>query len=413
MRTKALAGPDKPLAALRRRPEIVRLRRLLSRSGTRGWVVGGAVRDAALGIPVPEVDIAIAGDAEILARKLEAEGAGRAVFLSRGRPGPRVFRLAGPRPLDVAELEGGSIGTDLARRDFTVNAVALSLGEQPAVVDPFGGLEDLSRRRLRCVSERNILDDPVRALRAARFVATHGLHPDAGALEAARRAAPGLRAVAPERVAAELSKLLESARAAPALTWAARARVLRPALALDIPADRLASAARSLAHLDDAVVRGLSPERRRRLRLAFLAAKLRLAPPVLRRWLDGRRFGRQEIARIERLVLHAERARRVASLDEAWRWTLDAGDLAADAALLLARLHPAEKARARRLARLSRRRPKTVRVTGEDVVRWLAIPPGPEVGRLLAELRVAAALGRVRDRREARHWLSGQVRGGL
>jgi tRNA nucleotidyltransferase (CCA-adding enzyme) len=413
MRTKALKDLEKPLAALRRRPEIVRLRRLVSRSGTGAWIVGGAIRDAALGLPVPEVDVAVSGGAEALARKLEAEGVGRAVHISRGRPGPRVFRVAGRRPLDVAELEGGSIETDLARRDFTVNAVALSLGRRPALVDPFGGLPDLARRRLRCISERNVLDDPLRALRAARFVATHGLRPDPGVLAATRRAAPGLREVAPERVAAELSKLLESARAAPALRWAARAALLRPALALEVAAARLASAARALAVLDDTAVRALSPERRRRLRLAFLSAKLRLAPPALRRWLEGRRFGRHEIARIERLVLLAERARGAATVEQAWRWALDAGDLGADAALLAARLHPAERARVRRLARLARKPPRSVRVTGEDVVRWLTIPAGPEVGRLLAELRVAAALGRVRNRREARHWLSGQVRRGV
>ena len=70
-------------------------------------------------------------------------GFGRAVFLSRDRPGPRVFRVAGKRPLDLAELEGGSIEADLARRDFTANAVALALpGGQ--LLDPFGGIADIA-----------------------------------------------------------------------------------------------------------------------------------------------------------------------------------------------------------------------------------------------------------------------------
>jgi tRNA nucleotidyltransferase (CCA-adding enzyme) len=413
MRFRRFRRHDESLAALRRRPELAALRRIAARSGIEAWIVGGAVRDAALGLAVPEVDVAVGRDAERFARDLEAAGFGRAVFLSRDRPGPRVFRVAGRRPIDLAELEGGSIEIDLARRDFTVNAVAVSLGAAPAVVDPFGGLEDLERRRLRCVSRKNILDDPLRALRAARFLATHRLRPDAETLAAARLAAPGLRSVAPERVGTELSKLLESDRAAPALAWAARARILEPALGLDMADARLASAARALAALDGGTVRRLAPERRRRLRFAFLAARLGLSPAAIRQWLNRRRFGRQEAGDVARLVALADAARSARTREQAWRWVLEAGALAADAALLLASLRPGEAARGRRLRLLARRPRREVRVTGADLVRWLEIAPGPEVGRLLEELRVAAAMGRVRNRSEARHWLTGQVPRGV
>ena len=127
------------LARLLRRGEVRALARVVRRLGSEAWIVGGAVRDACLGLPVREIDVAVAGDAESIARALEAEGAGRAVFLSRDRPGPRVFRVAGSRPLDIAELEGGSIETDLGRRDFTVNAIAVAVaGRAPEIVDPFG-----------------------------------------------------------------------------------------------------------------------------------------------------------------------------------------------------------------------------------------------------------------------------------
>src|SRR5207248_7247587 len=74
----------KTLSALRRRAEVRRAAEVARRQDVRVWIVGGALRDRALGRPVPEVDLAVSGDAERLARALERAGAGRAVFLSRG-----------------------------------------------------------------------------------------------------------------------------------------------------------------------------------------------------------------------------------------------------------------------------------------------------------------------------------------
>ncbi|MGE5413997.1 MAG: hypothetical protein ACM3NW_07475, partial [Syntrophomonadaceae bacterium] len=184
------------LRSLSRRAEVASLARAASRRGAEAWIVGGALRDRLLGVATPEIDVAVSGDAEAIAGDLERAGAGRAVFLSRDRPGPRVFRVAGRRPLDVAELEGGSIETDLARRDFTVNAMAVSAvsGE---LLDPFGGLEDLRQRRLRAVRADNLVDDPLRVLRAARLYGTLGLLPDRALLSASRRAAAAFTRVAP------------------------------------------------------------------------------------------------------------------------------------------------------------------------------------------------------------------------
>src|SRR5262245_45525076 len=88
------------LERLENRSDVRALSRVLRSLGVEGWLVGGVVRDALLGIPGSEVDAAVAGDAEVVARALETAGGGRAVFLSRDRPGPRVFRVAGRRPLD-------------------------------------------------------------------------------------------------------------------------------------------------------------------------------------------------------------------------------------------------------------------------------------------------------------------------
>lgn len=399
------------LRALRRRPEIAALERVARRRRVPAWIVGGALRDRALGRRAPEIDAAVAGDAEAIAADLEREGLGRAVFLSKDRPGPRVFRVAGSRPLDIAEVEGGSIEADLARRDFTANALALGVASGE-LLDPFGGLTDLGRRRLRCVRPENLAEDPLRILRAARFLASHGLVPDDGVLRASLATAPLFARVAPERVGAELSKLLESPRAAPALAWAARARILSATLGRDLSPSRAAGLARSLEVLDDARTRRLPPATRRRLRLAMIAMRLELPPRETREWLAGRRSGREEGRDVARLVELVAASRRSRTTRQDWGWILEAGALATEALALLERLGPAGARRARRLRSLLRARRKPVAVSGHDVVRWLGLAEGPRVGELLRAVRVASALGEVANRREARHWLTGQVRQG-
>ncbi|WP_245159273.1 CCA tRNA nucleotidyltransferase [Blastococcus sp. TF02A-35] len=113
---------------------------------------------------------------------------------------------------------GDSLLDDLVRRDFTVNAMAVSLGPDRTVTDPFGGLGDLLARRLRTpgTAVESFKDDPLRMLRAVRFVAQLGLTPVDEVVEAMTALAGELSRITPERVQAELSKTLlqDSPRAA-------------------------------------------------------------------------------------------------------------------------------------------------------------------------------------------------------
>ena len=105
---------------------------------------------------------------------------------------------------------GDSLVDDLARRDFTVNAMAVSLGPDRTVTDPFGGLGDLIRGRLRTPgpAEDSFADDPLRMLRAVRFVAQLGLAPDDDVVAAMTAMSAELGRITAERVQAELSKTL-------------------------------------------------------------------------------------------------------------------------------------------------------------------------------------------------------------
>jgi tRNA nucleotidyltransferase/poly(A) polymerase len=393
------------VAKLAKDTDLAELSRIVARRGGRVWIVGGALRDLALGRDAPEVDVAVDGDARVIAEEMQSRGHGRAVFLSGDRK-PRVFRVAGRRrTLDVAEIEGGSIEADLARRDFTVNAAAVDLASR-TLLDPWGGLADASRGRLRMVSRENLFDDPLRPLRAARLMATHGLVADRETSRACRAAADGLRRMADERVQAELGKLLEAHRVAPSLSWAASNGLLGPATRIDLPDTRWRAIGRSFATLDAPSIARLAPERRRRLRLAFLAGRAGLSPRDAASWLRRARWGSIEAGEVTRLLELAESARVVNDVGDVWRWLLASGDRASDALTLLAALHPRDRGIVRRLRNRVARRRSIPDVRGADVIEWAGVAPGPEVGRLLDSIRIEALAGRIRSREDARKWLS-------
>ena len=179
------------------------------------WVVGGAVRDAALGREVVDVDIAVtAGEAD--AARAVAGSAGAVAFpLSEEFGAWRVTSSEGWH-VDVSRLRSGTIEGDLALRDFTINAMALPLAavaerDDDALVDPLSGRADVERKRLRATGDGAFGDDPLRLLRAPRLAANLGLAIDEATADLARQSAT--RAVEPagERQFAELRLLLAGA----------------------------------------------------------------------------------------------------------------------------------------------------------------------------------------------------------
>ena len=171
------------------------------------WVVGGAVRAAALGREVTDLDLAVAGAEEDAARALAAAAGGHAFPLSDDFGTWRVVDRERAPIADVTLVRGGSIDADLGARDFTVGAVAVPLNGG-GVLDPLSGLADLDARRLRCASDSAFSDDPLRLLRAARLGAELGLEPDEATVRLARAAAGRAAEPAGERQFAELRRLV-------------------------------------------------------------------------------------------------------------------------------------------------------------------------------------------------------------
>jgi tRNA nucleotidyltransferase (CCA-adding enzyme) len=188
----------------------------LSAAGIDGYLVGGAVRDALMGADrgEPDVDIAIEGDVESLLGELGAESRnhdrfgtaaveleGRAVDIAETR------RESYARPGALPDVAPAPIRTDLARRDFTVNAMAIPLLGEAELIDPYDGQADLERRTLRAIHPGSFVDDPTRALRCARYAARLGLVPDAGTHELLL--ATDLGTVSADRVTAEIVRTAE------------------------------------------------------------------------------------------------------------------------------------------------------------------------------------------------------------
>ena len=203
--------------------------RLLETVGDLGgtvYLVGGAVRDALLGQPSKDADYLVTGvpletlrvSLAIWARvdlvgssfgvlKLTFQSETVDVALPRTEQSTGVHH----RDFQISADPTLSLETDLARRDFTVNAMAKRLSDG-ALIDPFGGERDLEQRVLRCVGDANerFLEDPLRMLRLARFIAKLGFTPDPATARAAADHAGLIGSVAPERIQTELLGLLAS-----------------------------------------------------------------------------------------------------------------------------------------------------------------------------------------------------------
>ncbi|MXP65132.1 CCA tRNA nucleotidyltransferase [Roseomonas sp. M0104] len=341
--------------------------------------VGGAVRDTLAGRPVHDVDVAAALPPEAIAERLRA--AGLKVF-ETGLQHGTVTAVLQHEPVEVTSLRrdlatDGRHATvawtddwreDAARRDFTINA--LSLDAEGRLWDYFAGRADLAAGKVRFVGDpaTRLAEDYLRVLRFFRFQARYGRgEPDPAALVAIRAAVPGMARLSAERVWMELKRLLEAPAIVPALLLMRDCGVLDAMLpeAGDIaPLGRLAAPPEPVLRLS-VLLGGGPPEKgeavSRRLRFSGeeskrLRALLTTPPPApdldggaLRRWLAD--------------TLPA------AATDAAWAAeALDGQDRCALRARIAAMPRP------------------VFPLQGRDALA-LGIPPGPAVGRALAEVR--------------------------
>jgi tRNA nucleotidyltransferase/poly(A) polymerase len=441
---RAAASPPGLTAVLALHDHPVVRRVAAAARGVPVHLVGGMIRDAWLGRPTHDVDVVVAGRGEEIAHRLAADLPAR--FVALGGKAFAAYRLVGEGfHLDLWDREATSLGEDLARRDFTVNSIALDLarGEpersSEALADPFGGLADLEQRILRATTEASFEGDPLRVLRLARFVVElPGFTAEAATRGLARQAAPGVARVAAERVREELLRLLagEAAhrgfeemtatglypglfvgrpgdlelagaeaeargarlaaelRALPAAVERLRVRSAGTApgvpCEIDTPAARLASAV--LQAPGDAV-----GALTRLQELGYLARRETEAALPLVNWARLPPAGSQGVTE-QRRLLHR--------LGRHWATALAWLGARAAAEGTAASWEQETTALLRLLADDGEWILDPPRLlTGGEVQELLGLGPGPEIGRALAALRQAQVENRVRTREEAVAWV--------
>jgi len=313
-------------AAWLRDGAIARLLALLDRDGEEARVVGGAVRNALLHLPVEEIDVATTAVPADVVRRVEAAGC-KAV--PTGIEHGTITVIVGHKPVEVTTLRedvetfgrkarvvfGRDWRADAERRDFTINA--LSAAADAAIYDYVGGLADIAARRVRFIGDpqKRIAEDYLRILRFFRFHAhfAEGA-PDGAGLLACIRARHGLEALSRERVRMEMLKLFLAPRATTTLAVMAESGLLGVVLG-GVP---LLASFENMVKVEDAV--GAAPDPVRRLGALGVMV-------------------REDAARLtQRLRLANAEAERLLALEGWWDVTPAADERAAHA--LLYRLKP-------------------------------------------------------------------------
>jgi tRNA nucleotidyltransferase (CCA-adding enzyme) len=359
------------------------------------YLVGGTVRDILLGEESFDVDIAVEGDAIAFARDLAAALGGR--FTPHRKFGTAVVQYGDGGRVDVVTtrtefydapgalptVERAGLREDLFRRDFTINAMAVSL--QPAdfgrLVDPFGGRDDLRGRVLRVLHNLSFIDDPTRIFRAIRYEARYGLRLEEHSGRLARSTIEmGLVGdLSSARLRDELVSLLEDSGAAGGIVrmgelgvdraihphlvadpetaeMFSRARALREELSVDVPVWHLGIAALARAMSSDEAYAWLERLAVKRRELDRIVGAIRVAPLI-----------------VERL--------RSETLDAAGVLAL-ADPYAPDAPLLALALEDRPELR----EYFTRLRDVELEIGGGDLAE-LGLPESPQVGEVLAEVR--------------------------
>ena len=355
-------------------------------------LVGGAVRDALLDRlkPQPDLDLVVPSGALALTRTLANRLGGSCVVLDQERDMARLV-LRG-WTVDIARQDGASLEADLQRRDYRINAIALPLNGPAQLIDPTGGLADLQQGWLTAVRESNLTDDPLRLLRGLRLMAEIPLSLDPMTAGWMRRHRQQLTQAAPERILAELQKLVAGPLADQAIEQLCQLELIQPwaagqPLPTSVDAIQLTASEQEQALPLARLTALISDQGLEQLRGS---RALRQRCRRLRQWQQRLPDDLETLPEAERVQLHLDLDQDLAALilqlnpdlQSCWlrRWREPEDPL----------FHPASP------------------VDGTTLQRELKLTPGPQLGVLLMHLRQERAFGRLHGRddalQEAHRW---------
>ncbi|WP_072622579.1 CCA tRNA nucleotidyltransferase [Spirulina major] len=390
------------------------------------YFVGGTVRDALLQRQRPDfdVDCVVPRDAIATARSLADAYEAGFVVLDAERQIARVVFPNGT--VDIAQMVGDSLETDLQRRDFRINAIAYDPHAQE-LFDPLDGIADLEAGVIRMVAKANLRDDPLRILRAYRQAAQLNFTIKPKTRAALRKYAPQLTTVAGERVQAELNILLSTAHGADGIEAADHDGVLHLWLPMITPA--------AIAHLRQVeqvawllgkiwdefsteLTASVTPTALSRLSLAKLACLLAPAPEAIAPTLAALKYSRLETRAVETALRHLPPLLGLAdqemSLAEQYFLFQSVGDVFPIAVVLAVAIASSQDIlRETRAVGIiaplvnayldpnSQVAHPTPLVSGTDLIKHLSLSPSPQVGTLLTQIQLARLEGTVTTAQEA------------
>ncbi len=385
------------------------------------YLVGGAVRDLLLGEPVSDIDIAVEGDGIEFARELAARLGGRVrahqkfqtAVIVAGRPGDQAagvtlrVDVASTRtefydyPAALPKVEHATIRGDLARRDFSINAMAVSLNPRDfgALLDFFGGLDDLRRKRIRVLHNLSFIEDPTRIFRAVRYEDRYGFRMDRHTLALARACSEMdlIGDLSSARLRDELVLLLDEPRISFTLRRLKELGLqhsLHPRLALDESSEELVAvvdALRRRCHLTREV-----PAWRARL----VVTLRELEPEEIEEWVARMRFRRRDGRVLVRSWLVGTRLERRLrrSLSEADLYEIVRGE-PLEALLMAMALSAGTEAQERLAQFISRTRRVRLAVSGRDLLE-MGYRQSADLGAVLHELLRLKLNGEISGRRQ-------------
>jgi tRNA nucleotidyltransferase (CCA-adding enzyme) len=380
------------------------------------YVVGGAVRDGLLGRVRAELDLdlVIPAQAVDLARRLATTYRAGFVLLD---PERQIARVVFPgMTVDIAQQDGKSITDDLARRDYTLNAIAYDLQTQQTI-DPFNGTQDIQERTIRMVSRVNLIDDPLRLLRAYRQAAQLNFAIESDTRQAIRELVPLLTNVAAERVLAELRYLLQTPNSSQWLGAIVADDLLTGWLEIPVCqdfAERLAKFDRSMDAISQhypALVGELDRSLRDTISISrkaigkftiLLSPDLKLATAQMLRLT----FSSVEIQVVTTVITYLPPLLMMEmSLKEQYFWFQSVGNnfplLVVLAIAAGVELGDIKHLIDRYLDPHDQVAHPTPIVNGRDLVEFLKIAPSPTIGKLLTEIQLARIIGEISTATEA------------
>jgi len=377
------------------------------------YLVGGVVRDVLLGRANSDLDLVVEGDATELAESLARGVGGRLVVHRRfGTAKVRTENLTidlamaraetYARPGALPAVRPGSIQDDLARRDFSMNAMALRLDPTDfgKLVDPFDGQKDLESKLIRVLHDRSFIDDATRMLRAVRYEQRFGFRLEASTESLLRQNVSMLRMISGDRMRHELDLILHEERPEKALRRAGDLGLLveiHPALRGNGWLQKMFEKAREMTSgLPPALCYALMTHSFSLPDCEDFVARLRMPGAVSRVILDAARL-RERMPSLDSPNLPPSAV--CGLLQEYSPTSILVCAIASDSALVQERLH----------LYLNRWRHVRTTLDGNALLK-LGVPSGPRLGEMLKALQEAKVDGKIRSKEDeielVQRWLS-------